>query len=203
MDVESNYNENRGFHMRKRIGESSAAPLKGSLRLSSASKDSLQSSEATSGMTLPTGVSDFLLDCLDEDSTKGFGIESSNRADSYSSPEIFRDESGVGGESTSAPHHGAATGTLDSNQPVADMVDSSIQKISNSEDLFPNMTDPHVNSEEIVPESLFPKRTIYQCLRNPPEVCSIITASPEFRPPKILKRPLDKKRIFPSPGVTE
>lgn len=47
-------------------------------------------------MTLPTGVSDFLLDCLDEDSTMDSGTESSDRADSYSSPEMFRDESGVG-----------------------------------------------------------------------------------------------------------
>ncbi|NXK86756.1 MEIKN protein, partial [Formicarius rufipectus] len=43
-------------------------------------------------MTLPTGVSTFLIDCLDVDSTAGFN-DTSDSLQSYSSPETFRDDS--------------------------------------------------------------------------------------------------------------
>ncbi|NXU82682.1 MEIKN protein, partial [Xiphorhynchus elegans] len=42
-------------------------------------------------MTLPTGVSTFLIDCLDVDSTADFN-NTSDSLKSYSSPEIFRDD---------------------------------------------------------------------------------------------------------------
>ncbi|XP_067422544.1 meiosis-specific kinetochore protein isoform X2 [Emydura macquarii macquarii] len=70
------------------IQEKSTTLLKESLPTHSESKESLRNSETTSGMTLPTGVSTFLLDCLDMDSS----TESMDSINSCPSPEIFRDE---------------------------------------------------------------------------------------------------------------
>ncbi|XP_074866006.1 meiosis-specific kinetochore protein [Carettochelys insculpta] len=77
VDLEEN-EDNRG---------ESTTLLKESLPVISESK-SLRNSETTSGMSLPTGVSTFLLDCLDMDSS----TESSDSMNSCPSPEIFRDE---------------------------------------------------------------------------------------------------------------
>lgn len=46
------------------------------------------------GMTLPTGVSDFLLECLD--SNIEANTESEDGTNSYPSPETFRDDSDLG-----------------------------------------------------------------------------------------------------------
>ncbi|NXD77061.1 MEIKN protein, partial [Halcyon senegalensis] len=43
-------------------------------------------------MTLPTGVSTFLLQCLDVESTADYNMRASSSLSSYSSPETFRDE---------------------------------------------------------------------------------------------------------------
>ncbi|NXG54509.1 MEIKN protein, partial [Hemiprocne comata] len=43
-------------------------------------------------MTLPTGVSTFLLECLDVDSTEDYNPGASDSTNSWSSPETFRDE---------------------------------------------------------------------------------------------------------------
>lgn len=49
------------------------------------------------GMTLPTGVSDFLLECLDMETTLDCSYTTTiDSTSSYSSPEIFRDETGLG-----------------------------------------------------------------------------------------------------------
>ncbi|XP_053152853.1 meiosis-specific kinetochore protein isoform X2 [Hemicordylus capensis] len=328
--------ENRGLDMKELLEESNASSLKVSLDLHSASKGSPNNSESASEMTLPTGVSEFLLECLDSDSTVGSNAESSDGATSYSSPEIFRHESSLetnsaspeeclgcknstllntskaidinkmpqlpnlskilgkpvhkilsakektpksqspavllppekplqcrdqqsrnlkcrkkvtfrsllestasssspislssAGKSSSAIH-GVANEPFISKKPDADPgIDSgtvikgrkkalltstaflqpqdleldlsSVHKVSSSGDIFPNTMDTCVNSEEIVPESLSPESTIHQCLRNPPEICCIIKASPRFRPPKVLQHPL-KRKVFPPPGVTE
>lgn len=42
-------------------------------------------------MTLPTGVSTFLLQCLDEDSTADYNTGASDSLSSCLSPETFRD----------------------------------------------------------------------------------------------------------------
>ncbi|KAM9130066.1 LOW QUALITY PROTEIN: meiosis-specific kinetochore protein [Pangshura tecta] len=77
-----------GMEENEDIREKSTMPLRESTHINSESKESLRSSETTSGMTLPTGVSTFLLHCLDMDSS----IESTDSMNSCPSPEIFRDE---------------------------------------------------------------------------------------------------------------
>ncbi|KFU92292.1 hypothetical protein M959_03899 [Chaetura pelagica] len=47
-------------------------------------------------MTLPTGVSTFLLECLDVDSTADYNAGASDSTNSCSSPETFRDEASEG-----------------------------------------------------------------------------------------------------------
>ncbi|XP_075756481.1 meiosis-specific kinetochore protein isoform X2 [Pelodiscus sinensis] len=66
----------------------STTQLKESLQSNCESNESWRNSETTSGMTLPTGVSTFLLDCLDMDSS----TESIDSMNSCPSPEIFRNE---------------------------------------------------------------------------------------------------------------
>ncbi|KAM6322505.1 meiosis-specific kinetochore protein [Podargus strigoides] len=74
--------------------EESTVPLKESLIINLESKESLKSAEVTSstGMTLPTGVSTFLLECLDVDSTADYNTGASDSLSSCPSPETFRDE---------------------------------------------------------------------------------------------------------------
>ncbi|NXV80386.1 MEIKN protein, partial [Atlantisia rogersi] len=43
-------------------------------------------------MTLPTGVSTFLLECLDADSTANYNTGANDSLSSWSSPETFRDD---------------------------------------------------------------------------------------------------------------
>ncbi|XP_035194634.1 meiosis-specific kinetochore protein isoform X2 [Oxyura jamaicensis] len=77
--------------------EDSTVPLKESLIISFESRDSLKSADVTSdtGMTLPTGVSTFLLECLDTDSTEDYNTAASESLNSCPSPETFRDEEGL------------------------------------------------------------------------------------------------------------
>ncbi|XP_074959050.1 meiosis-specific kinetochore protein isoform X2 [Phalacrocorax aristotelis] len=74
--------------------EESTEPLKESLIINSDSKESLENAEGTSstGMTLPTGVSTFLLHCLDVDSTADYNTGASDSLNSCPSPETFRDD---------------------------------------------------------------------------------------------------------------
>ncbi|XP_014803264.1 PREDICTED: meiosis-specific kinetochore protein [Calidris pugnax] len=74
--------------------EESAVPLKESLTINFESKESLKNDEVTSstGMTLPTGVSTFLLECLDVDSSADYNTGASVSLNSFSSPETFRDD---------------------------------------------------------------------------------------------------------------
>ncbi|XP_050761543.1 meiosis-specific kinetochore protein isoform X2 [Gymnogyps californianus] len=74
--------------------EESTVPLKESLIINFESKESLENAEVTSstGMTLPTGVSTFLLECLDVDSTADCNTGASDSLNSCPSPETFRDD---------------------------------------------------------------------------------------------------------------
>ncbi|XP_075020648.1 meiosis-specific kinetochore protein [Calonectris borealis] len=74
--------------------EESTVPLKESLIINFESKESLKNAEVTSstGMTLPTGVSTFLLECLDVDSTADYNTGASDSLNSCPSPETFRDD---------------------------------------------------------------------------------------------------------------
>ncbi|XP_068003940.1 meiosis-specific kinetochore protein isoform X2 [Melanerpes formicivorus] len=74
--------------------EESSVQMKESLLINYESKESLKCTEVTSstGMTLPTGVSTFLLECLDTGSTEEFNTGANSSLSSCSSPEIFRDE---------------------------------------------------------------------------------------------------------------
>ncbi|XP_060127027.1 meiosis-specific kinetochore protein [Zootoca vivipara] len=389
--TELNENENRSMEVNKSINKITTAVLKDSLHLSSASKESPRYSETTSGMTLPTGVSHFLLQCLDEESSLCSDTESSDGASTYSSPEIFRDENTleksctspeeclghrnstlldtskainidkmphvpnlsqiletvyqymqllrvmtlivaatqstalamavrsnscsqgnplsqrehIGGAlhygrteditkhittfllsscfscfyhgrlskqksrseltdvsavvagkqvckifpakektpelqsfgasllpqkqtkktkdqqprkmkctkrvlfSSSSPYVsspakscGITAETLGSAQPGTGMLDSSsVHKVSLGEASLPSTSRSNVNSKEVIPASLSPESVIRQCLRNPPEICCIIKASPG--PLKVLQHPLKRKRVFPPPGATE
>lgn len=69
-----------------------------SLIINFESRDSLKNADVTSdtGMTLPTGVSTFLLECLDTDSTEDYNTGASESLNSCPSPETFRDEEGLG-----------------------------------------------------------------------------------------------------------
>ncbi|XP_054698124.1 meiosis-specific kinetochore protein isoform X3 [Grus americana] len=74
--------------------EESTVPLKESLIINFESKESLKNAEVTSstGMTLPTGVSTFLLECLDVGSTADYNAQASDSLNSWPSPETFRDD---------------------------------------------------------------------------------------------------------------
>nr|XP_056703739.1 meiosis-specific kinetochore protein [Euleptes europaea] len=89
--VELNHNENTSMNMNENINEMDSNTLQDPLHLNSGSRESLGNSETSSGLTLPTGVSDFLLECLD--SSIDASTESSDGTNSYSSPETFRDGS--------------------------------------------------------------------------------------------------------------
>ncbi|KAG8128636.1 hypothetical protein E2320_015454, partial [Naja naja] len=100
--IELNCNEYRSTEGTNSINDMETTPLKDSLHLASASTQSLGYSEATSGMTLPTGVSDFLLDSLDMETTLDCSYTKTiDSTSSYSSPEIFRDETEL--EDTASP----------------------------------------------------------------------------------------------------
>ncbi|XP_060094317.1 meiosis-specific kinetochore protein [Heteronotia binoei] len=89
--VEMNYNESTGMNMNENIKNMDSNTSQDSLHLNTGSRESLGNSETSSGMTLPTGVSDFLLECLD--SSIEINTESGDGTNSYSSPETFRDGS--------------------------------------------------------------------------------------------------------------
>ncbi|XP_021266205.1 meiosis-specific kinetochore protein [Numida meleagris] len=76
--------------------EDSTAPLEESPVIFFESKESLKSTDVTSGtgMTLPTGVSAFLLECLDADSTADCDAVATDTTESFPSPETLRDEEG-------------------------------------------------------------------------------------------------------------
>ncbi|KAM6379705.1 meiosis-specific kinetochore protein [Pluvialis apricaria] len=75
--------------------EKSTLLLKESLIINFENKESLKNAEVTSstGMTLPTGVSTFLLECLDVDSTANYNTGATDSLNSCPSPETFRDSS--------------------------------------------------------------------------------------------------------------
>ncbi|XP_062493935.1 meiosis-specific kinetochore protein [Pezoporus occidentalis] len=79
---------------REEAAEESSVPLKESLTINNESKDSLKNADVTSstGMTLPTGVTTCLLECLDVDSTVDCNTGASDNLNSCPSPEIFRDD---------------------------------------------------------------------------------------------------------------
>ncbi|XP_064017602.1 meiosis-specific kinetochore protein [Pogoniulus pusillus] len=74
--------------------EESTVQIQESLLINFESKKSLKSTDVTSstGMTLPTGVSTFLLECLDTDSTEEYNTGPSTSLRSLPSPEMFRDD---------------------------------------------------------------------------------------------------------------
>ncbi|POI22633.1 hypothetical protein CIB84_013620, partial [Bambusicola thoracicus] len=74
--------------------EDSKVPLKESPAINFESKESLKSTDVTSGtgMTLPTGVSAFLLECLDADSSADRDTVATDTTESFPSPETLRDE---------------------------------------------------------------------------------------------------------------
>ncbi|XP_029818803.1 meiosis-specific kinetochore protein [Manacus vitellinus] len=88
-----NVRETRDLEKEEEESEESSVSLKKSSMISFESKESLQNAEMTSstGMTLPTGVSTFLIQCLDANSTADFN-NTSDSLQSYSSPETFRDD---------------------------------------------------------------------------------------------------------------
>ncbi|XP_059568837.1 meiosis-specific kinetochore protein isoform X3 [Alligator mississippiensis] len=86
-----------GMEESEDIREKSATLMKESLPINSESKESLRTTDTTSGITLPTGVSTFLLDCLDLASSKDVSVETNDSMDSCSSPETFRDDDGLDG----------------------------------------------------------------------------------------------------------
>ncbi|XP_030911047.1 meiosis-specific kinetochore protein [Geospiza fortis] len=73
--------------------EESSVPLKDSKLINFENKGSLKNAEVTSSteITLPTGVSTFLIECLDEDSAADYSA-ASDSLKTYSSPETFRDD---------------------------------------------------------------------------------------------------------------
>uniref|UniRef100_A0A8C3RK32 Meiosis-specific kinetochore protein n=1 Tax=Cyanoderma ruficeps TaxID=181631 RepID=A0A8C3RK32_9PASS len=84
--------ETTDFKIKEEEPEESSVPLKES-KITFESKGSLKNAEVTSSseMTLPTGVSTFLIECLDEDSTADYST-ASDSLKTYSSPETFRDD---------------------------------------------------------------------------------------------------------------
>ncbi|XP_055574140.1 meiosis-specific kinetochore protein isoform X1 [Falco cherrug] len=87
-----NVKEKTDLEIKVEKTEESTVLLKESLIISSESKESLKDAEWTSstGMTLPTGVSTFLLECLDVDRTAVGNTSTSDSLSSCPSPETFR-----------------------------------------------------------------------------------------------------------------
>ncbi|XP_056358503.1 meiosis-specific kinetochore protein isoform X2 [Oenanthe melanoleuca] len=81
------------FKIKEEEPEESCVPLKESEIINFESKESLKNSEVTSSMeiTLPTGVSTILMECLDKDSAADCST-ASDSPKTYSSPETFRDD---------------------------------------------------------------------------------------------------------------
>ncbi|KAF2986014.1 hypothetical protein EK904_002172 [Melospiza melodia maxima] len=81
------------FNIKEEEPEESSVPLKDSKVINFDNKGSLKNAEVTSSteITLPTGVSTFLIECLDEDSAADYST-TSNSLQTYSSPETFRDD---------------------------------------------------------------------------------------------------------------
>ncbi|XP_059681390.1 meiosis-specific kinetochore protein [Gavia stellata] len=77
----------------EKIEESTVLPKESPI-INFDSKERLKNTEVTSstGMTLPTGVSTFLLECLDVDSTADYNTGASDSLNSCPSPETFRDD---------------------------------------------------------------------------------------------------------------
>ncbi|XP_062979371.1 meiosis-specific kinetochore protein [Elgaria multicarinata webbii] len=296
--VELNYNENRCVEENIDINETDAT-VKDSLQLNSASKESPGNNETTSGMTLPTGVSYFLLDCLDVDSTRDSDTEPSDCTSSYSSPEIFRDERDLEGN-TASPEGGsplrcknstlldtskainidrmlhlpnlskvsggevckilfakektpesqpsgalslspAPKRQIDEQQPrkmkgrkkvkfksiLESTTSSSSHVVLGSAERSQPAISPEITDEAFVSKlpgagmeissravnrgknkvlltsTAFLQPEDLECLRNPPEICSIIQASPGFRPLKVIQGPRSRKALFFPPGATE
>ncbi|KAI6077067.1 Meiosis-specific kinetochore protein isoform X2 [Aix galericulata] len=93
-----NVKEIPGLEKKEENIEDSTVPPEESLIINFESRDSLKNPDVTSdtGMTLPTGVSTFLLECLDTDSTEDYNTGASESLNSCPSPETFRDEEGLG-----------------------------------------------------------------------------------------------------------
>ncbi|XP_033923131.1 meiosis-specific kinetochore protein isoform X2 [Melopsittacus undulatus] len=89
-----NVKETTDLDKREEAAEESSVPLKESLIINNESKDSLKNADVTSsaGMTLPTGITTYLLECLDVDSTVDCNTGPSDNLNSCPSPEIFRDD---------------------------------------------------------------------------------------------------------------
>ncbi|XP_014747054.1 PREDICTED: meiosis-specific kinetochore protein isoform X1 [Sturnus vulgaris] len=85
--------ETTDFKIKEEEQERSCVPLKESKIINFESKESLKNAEVTSSteITLPTGVSTFLMECLDEDSDADYSTASGSLK-TYSSPETFRDD---------------------------------------------------------------------------------------------------------------
>ncbi|XP_053846934.1 meiosis-specific kinetochore protein isoform X2 [Vidua macroura] len=85
--------ETADFKIKEEEPEESSLPLKDYKIMNSKSKGSLKNAEVTSSVeiTLPTGVSTFLIECLDEDSAADYSTACDSLT-TYSSPETFRDD---------------------------------------------------------------------------------------------------------------
>ncbi|XP_066053269.1 meiosis-specific kinetochore protein isoform X5 [Chamaea fasciata] len=85
--------ETTDFKIKEEEPEESSVPLKESIIMNFESRGSSKNAEVTSSteITLPTGVSTFLIECLDEDSAADF-TAASDSLKTYSSPETFRDD---------------------------------------------------------------------------------------------------------------
>ncbi|XP_032094942.1 meiosis-specific kinetochore protein [Thamnophis elegans] len=272
--IELNCSEYRVPEVTKNINDMKTTPLKDSLHLASASTQSLRYSDATSGMTLPTGVSDFLLECLDMETTLDCSYTTTiDSTSSYSSPEIFRDETGLEpltSEDTVTPetHHACKNSTLlDTSKAInvdkmsqlpnlSKILGKQVCKILSAnekglksqpsggslllperkkkiEDQQPvkrkcrkkitfenvcSISSPHVpsffgkNSSKEMCGIVASKPSdadmimffyFIQYLRSPPEICSIIQASPGFKPLKVLQHPTNRKEGFLPPEATE
>ncbi|KAI1234062.1 hypothetical protein IHE44_0003772 [Lamprotornis superbus] len=93
MDNQATVRETTDFKIKEEEQEKSCVPLKESKIINFESKESLKNAEVTSSteITLPTGVSTFLIECLDEDSDADYST-ASDSLKTYSSPETFRDD---------------------------------------------------------------------------------------------------------------
>ncbi|XP_068061830.1 meiosis-specific kinetochore protein [Anomalospiza imberbis] len=85
--------ETTDFKIKEEEPEESSVPLKDYKIINFESKGSLKNAEVTSSteITLPTGVSTFLIECLDEDSAADYST-ANNSLTTYSSPETFRND---------------------------------------------------------------------------------------------------------------
>ncbi|KAK2510235.1 Meikin [Columba guinea] len=182
--------------------EESTVSVKESLIINFESKESLKNPEVTSstGMTLPTGVSTFLLQCLDEDSTADYNTGSSGSLNSCLSPETFRNNISEPVLEDFQDQYARRKRPSNCNYSSSLNVSTTVAgkkvcKITAARERTPDLKTGMRCSSPLGPA----RKPL--CGRR--EICCIVRTSPCRRPPSPHQTPVNTKAFSPPEGVPE